>query len=33
VLELDLTADERAAFQKSAQAVKDLVATLARLGY
>ena len=33
VLEFDLTADERAAFDKSVAAVKDLVAQLAQMGY
>ena len=33
VLEFDLTADERAAFDRSTQAVRDLSAQLARLGY
>jgi malate dehydrogenase len=31
VIELKLTADERAAFQKSVGAVKELVATMAKL--
>jgi len=33
ILEFDLTADERAAFEKSAAAVKGLMAQLAKLGY
>jgi malate dehydrogenase len=33
VLEFDLSTDERAAFDKSAQSVRDLMASLAKLGY
>jgi malate dehydrogenase len=33
VLEFDLAADEQAAFDKSTQAVRDLMAGLAKLGY